>query len=74
MEPNAATQRIAEKGWTRDGPFAIPPDGKEVSMEETMEMMWLLAAEAYGLDPDNPPPMRRDVVRIVSRGREEENR
>ena len=43
-------------------------------MEETMEMMWLLAAEAYGLDPDNPPPMRRDVVRIVSRGREEENR
>jgi hypothetical protein len=26
--------------------------------------MWALTCEAYGIDPDHPPPMRKDVVRI----------
>jgi len=30
--------------------------------------MWMLTCEKYGIDPENPPPMRKDVVRILRNG------
>lgn len=32
--------------------------------EERVGMVWALTCEAYGIDPENPPPMRKDIVRI----------
>jgi hypothetical protein len=33
-------------------------------MEQRFDAVWALTCEAYGVDPDNPPPMRKDVFRI----------
>jgi len=32
--------------------------------EERVAAAWALTCEEYGIDPDNPPPMRKDVFRI----------
>jgi len=32
--------------------------------EERVAVAWALTCEEYGIDPDNPPPMRKDVFRI----------
>lgn len=33
-------------------------------MEQRLAAVWALTCEAYGIDPDNPPPMRKDIMRI----------
>ena len=48
--------------WPRKGDRVdAPEDG---SMEECFKAVWALTCEAYGIDPDNPPPMRKDVIRV----------
>lgn len=51
--------------WPREGNRIDAPEG--CSMEERMNAMWALTREEYGIDPCNPPPMRKDVVRITRR-------
>ena len=47
--------------WPREGGRVdAPVDG---SMEERFKAVWMLTCEAYGIDPENPPPMRKNVVR-----------
>ena len=49
------------KSWPRRGELVVPPPGTTV--EGCFEVCWLMSCEKYGIDPDNPPPMRKDVVR-----------
>jgi hypothetical protein len=35
-----------------------------MSPEERVAAAWALTCEEDGIDPDNPPPMRKDVFRI----------
>ena len=62
---------MAEKGqerwrsWPRFGEYVIPPD--DATMDERMAVMEMLTCEKYGIDPENSPPLRRDVVRIIRR-------
>lgn len=51
--------------WPRKGDRIEAPEGS--SMEQRFAAMWALTCEEYGIDPDNPPPMRKDVVRIIRR-------
>lgn len=53
------------RGWPRIGNRIDAPD--DATMDERLAVMEMLACEAYGIDPDNPPPLRRDVVRIIRR-------
>lgn len=50
------------RSWPRDGDRVLAPD--DSTMEERLAAVWPLTCEAYGIDPNNPPPMRKDVVRI----------
>jgi hypothetical protein len=53
------------RSWPRCGEYVIPPD--DATMDERMAVMEMLTCEKYGIDPDNPPPLRRDVLRIIRR-------
>jgi hypothetical protein len=46
-----------------NGKHGIDPAPAGDSAEARVACMWARAAEAYGLDPLNPPPLRRDIVR-----------
>jgi hypothetical protein len=48
--------------WPRNGNRIDAPEDSPI--EQRWAAMWALTCEAYGIDPDNPPPMRKDVVRI----------
>lgn len=48
--------------WPREGNRIDAPAGSP--MEQRFAAMWALTCEEYGIDPDNPPPMRKDVFRI----------
>jgi hypothetical protein len=48
--------------WPRKGDYIDAP--ADSTMEERLAAMWALTCEKYGIDPDNPPPMRKDVFRI----------
>jgi hypothetical protein len=48
--------------WPRKGNRIDAPE--DSPMEQRLAAMWALTCEAYGIDPDNPPPMRKDVFRI----------
>lgn len=45
----------------REGDRITAPD--DSTMDERLAAMWALTCEAYGMDPENPPPMRKDVFR-----------
>jgi len=47
--------------WPRHGDRVEAPD--DASMNARMQAMWGLTCEAYGIDPLNPPPMRKDIFR-----------
>ena len=51
--------------WPRKDIYIEAPEGS--SMEQRFAAMRALTCEEYGIDPDNPPPMRKDVVRIIRR-------
>jgi hypothetical protein len=34
------------------------------SVEQRFAAVWALTCEAYGIDPDNPPPLRKDIFRV----------
>jgi hypothetical protein len=51
--------------WPRRGNRVDAP--ADSTMDERLAGVWALTCEAYGIDPDNPPPMRRDIIRIVRR-------
>ncbi|HEV3051029.1 MAG TPA: hypothetical protein VGX50_12015 [Longimicrobium sp.] len=51
--------------WPRKGSYIEAPEGS--SMEQRLAAMWALTCEEYGIDPDNPPPLRKDIVRIIRR-------
>jgi hypothetical protein len=36
-----------------------------MTASQRMEAVWKLSLQAYGLDPNNPPKMRKDIVRII---------
>lgn len=59
-----SADRPAERwrGWPRDGDRIIAP--ADSTMGERLAAMWAAACDAYGIDPDNPPPMRKDVIRV----------
>lgn len=48
--------------WPREGNRVNAPENS--SMDQRFAAMWALTCEEYGIDPDNPPPMRKDVFRI----------
>lgn len=48
--------------WPREGNRIDAPENS--SMEQRFAGMWALTCEEYGIDPENPPPMRKDVFRI----------
>ncbi len=50
------------RSWPRVGNRIEAPE--DSTMEERFAAMWALTCEEYGIDPDNPPPMRKDVFRI----------
>lgn len=50
------------RSWPRAGNRIDAPD--DSTMEERLAAMWALTCEEYGIDPDNPPPMRKEIVRI----------
>lgn len=50
------------RSWPRVGDRIEAPD--DSTLEERFAAMWALTCEAYGIDPENPPPMRKDIVRI----------
>ena len=54
----------AERGrtWPRNGNRIDAP--ADSTMEKRIAAAWLLTCVEYGIDPDNPPPMRKDVVRV----------
>ena len=52
--------------WRREGDRVFPP--VPISTEKSFQVVWELTCEKYGIDPDNPPPMRKDIVRIVRCG------
>lgn len=62
---------MSEKGqerwrsWPRRGDYIIPPD--DSTFEERLAALEALTYEKHGIDPDNPPPLRRDVLRIIRR-------
>ncbi|MCA1733815.1 MAG: hypothetical protein LC732_09455 [Acidobacteria bacterium] len=47
----------------RDGDFASLPPGRRV------ELVWQLTREAWGIKDGDEPRLRRDVVRVIRRGR-----
>ena len=47
--------------WPRKGDRINASEGS--SMEQRFAAMWTLACEGYWIDPDDPPPMRRDLFR-----------
>jgi hypothetical protein len=50
------------RSWPRVGNrIDVPADA---TLEERFTVMWALTCEEYGIDPDDPPPMRKDIVRI----------
>lgn len=49
--------------WPRVGDRIDAPD--DSTLEERLAAMWALTCEAYGIDPENPPPMRKDIVQII---------
>jgi hypothetical protein len=51
--------------WPRNGEFVVPPPG--TSGERCIQVMWEMSCEVYGIDPENPPPIRKDILRIVRR-------
>ena len=51
--------------WPRRGEYLVPPEG--TTPERRIQVMWEMSCEAYGIDPHNPPPLRKDVVRIIRR-------
>ena len=51
--------------WPRKGIYIEAPKGS--SMEQRFAATWALTCEGYGIDPDNPPPLRKDIVRIIRR-------
>jgi hypothetical protein len=59
--------RDAWRCWPRRGEGVVAPPG--TSFAECLHAMWMLTCEEYGIDPENPPPMRKDVVRILRKGR-----
>jgi hypothetical protein len=48
--------------WPRNGNRIEAPEGSP--MEQRLAAVWALTCEEYGLDPDNPPPLRKDIIRI----------
>jgi hypothetical protein len=48
--------------WPRKGNRIHAPDDSPV--EQRFAAMWALTCEEYGIDPENPPPMRKDILRI----------
>jgi hypothetical protein len=50
------------RSWPRVGNRIEAPE--DSTMDERLAAMWALTCEEYGIDPDNPPPMRKDVFRI----------
>jgi hypothetical protein len=50
------------RSWPRRGDHIDAPD--DASMEERLAAMWALTCETYGIDPENPPPLRKDIVRV----------
>lgn len=48
--------------WPRISNRIDAPD--DSTMDERLAAMWALTCEEYGIDPDNPPPMRKNVVRV----------
>lgn len=57
VEPPAERWR----SWPREGDRIHAPD--DSTMEECLAALWALTCEAYGIDPESPPPMRKDIVR-----------
>lgn len=51
------------RSWPRAGNRIEAPE--DSAMEERLAAMWALTCEEYGIDPDSPPPMRKDVFRII---------
>lgn len=47
--------------WPRKGDHIDAP--ADAPMEQRFAAMRALTCEAYGIDPENPPPLRRDIVR-----------
>jgi hypothetical protein len=50
------------RSWPRRGDRIDAPAAS--TMEERLAAMWALTCEKYGIDPANPPPLRRDVFRV----------
>jgi hypothetical protein len=47
--------------WPRHGDYILAPD--DSTFEERLAAVEALTYEKYGIDPQNPPPLRRDIVR-----------
>lgn len=68
MSDPAAPRRDDWRTWERHGDRLIPPPG--ATLDECLHAMQALSLEVAGYDPDNPPPLRRDIGRVVRRGRD----
>lgn len=51
--------------WPREGGRVSAPP--ESTMDERLKAVWALTCEEYGIDPENPPPLRKDIIRIIRR-------
>ncbi|HEU0015011.1 MAG TPA: hypothetical protein VFQ45_15085 [Longimicrobium sp.] len=49
--------------WRRVGDYVVMPPGTTTA--DCFAVTWELTCEKYGMDPQNPPPLRRDILTIV---------